>query len=105
MKKKDLPQDESKLSDFTREILYVKDENGKYQKELSSGWDVKSDALKFAWDEVERRVEDAKKEILAGRKSPVFYFMELNLMDIQTLSSYTGFWGFSVKRHLKPFFF
>ena len=102
MKKEDLPQDKSKLSDFTREILYVKNKEGKYNKELSSGWDVKSEALKCAWDEVERRVANAKIEIKAGRKSPVYYFMELHLMDVQILSSYTGFWSFSINRHLIP---
>ena len=102
MKKKDLPQDKSGLEDFTREVYYVKNEEGKYETALSSGWQVKNDALDGAWDEIARRCEDAKKAFLAGEKSPILFFMELNLMDMPTLSGYTGFWSFSIKRHLKP---
>ena len=102
MKKEDLPQDKSGLEDFTREVCYVKNEGGKYEKALSSGWQVKNDALDEAWDEVKRRSEEARKAFLAGEKSPILYYMELNMMDMPTLVGYTGFWSFSIRRHLKP---
>jgi hypothetical protein len=102
MKKEDLPQDRSGLEVFTREVCYVKNEDGKYEKALSSGWQVKNDALDGAWDEITRRCEEAKNAFLAGKKSPILYYMELNLMDMPTLSGYTKFWSFSIKRHLKP---
>ncbi|MBA3705960.1 MAG: hypothetical protein H0W84_08700, partial [Bacteroidetes bacterium] len=35
-------------------------------------------------------------------KSPIYYFMELRLMDLQVLAAYTGFWKFTIKRHMKP---
>lgn len=105
MKKEDLPQDKSSLENVTREVCYVKNEDGKYEKALSSGWEVKSDALDGAWDEVRRRTEEACEAIKAGTKSPILYFMELNLMDMPTLAGYTGFWSFSIKRHLKPAIF
>ena len=53
MKKSDLPQDKSDLLNFTREVCYVKNDNGKYEAELSSGWDVKTDALNSAWLDIE----------------------------------------------------
>jgi hypothetical protein len=28
--------------------------------------------------------------------------MEKKLMDLQLLSDYTGFWKFTIKRHMKP---
>ncbi len=34
--------------------------------------------------------------------SPILYYMELRLMDISILSAYTGFWKWTIKRHLKP---
>ncbi|BDS13981.1 hypothetical protein [Aureispira anguillae] len=102
MKKEDLPQDKSGLEDFTREVYYVKNQNGEYEQALSSGWKIKSDALDGAWEEINRRVEVALEAVRAGKASPILYYMERNLMDLPTLAGYTGFWSFSIKRHLKP---
>jgi len=102
MKKEDIPQDKSALENFTREVCYVKNNNGTYITGLSIGWDIKNDALDNAWDEVNRRIEDARNTVKEGRKSPIFFFMELNLMSISILSGYTGFRKLSVKRHIKP---
>ena len=99
MKKENLPQDKSSLEKMTRELCYVKNEDGKYTTGLSTGWDVKSDALDNAWDDIHERVKEAALAVKNGEKSPVFYFMELRLMDLQLLSGYTGFWKFNIKRH------
>ncbi|SEI72925.1 hypothetical protein SAMN04487995_1909 [Dyadobacter koreensis] len=102
MKKEDLPQEPGALSRLTRELCYVKNEDGKYETALSKGWDIKKEALDSAWVEVNDRVEEARKAVANGEKSPVYYFMELNLMDLAVLSGYTGFFVFFIKRHLKP---
>ncbi len=102
MKKEDIPQDPSALTNVSREVVYVKDKDGKYVTDLSTGWEVKADALDNAWDEIKERVEEARKAVQNGEISPVKYFMELKLMDIALLSSYTGFWKFNIKRHFKP---
>lgn len=102
MKKEDLPQEPGALSRLTRELCYVKNEDGKYETALSKGWDVKKEALDSAWDNVNDRVEEARKAVINGEKSPVYYFMELRLMDLQVLAGYTGFFTFFIKRHLKP---
>jgi hypothetical protein len=102
MKKDNLPQDHSALENFTREVCYVKDTGSKYEQSLSTGWEVKAEALNEAWKEINRRIEDARKAVENGEKSPVLFFMELNLMDFPTLSGYTGFWKFTIKRHMKP---
>ena len=102
MKKKDIPHDTSSLSFMTREIQYVQDENGEYTTGLSEGWEVKKDALDSAWDDIHDRVAEAESVVKSGLKSPIYYFMELKLMDLPILSSYTGYWIFFVKRHMKP---
>jgi hypothetical protein len=102
MKKEDLPQDKSALGSMTREVCYVKNSDGKYTTGLSTGWDVKKDALDNAWDDIKERVEAARLAVKNGEKSPVHYFMELRIMDFQVLSGYTGYWKFNIKRHLKP---
>ncbi|GGM85829.1 hypothetical protein GCM10010967_17520 [Dyadobacter beijingensis] len=102
MKKEDLPQDPGALAKFTREVCYVKNDDGKYETALSKGWDIKKQALDSAWEEVNERVEDARKAVANGEKSPVYYFMELRLMDLSVLAGYTGFFPFFIKRHFKP---
>lgn len=102
MKKEDVPQDPSALLGVTRDVCYVKDKDGKYTTDLSIGWDVKKQALDNAWDDIKERVEAAALQVKNGEISPVFYFMEKKLMDLTLLSSYTGFWKWTIKRHFKP---
>ena len=102
MKKHELPQDKGSLENFTREVCYVKNKDGKYEKGLSTGWEAKQIALDNAWEEIDRIVEETKQEVLNGKVSPVKYYMELNVMDLPVLAGYTGFFSWQVKRHMKP---
>ena len=102
MKKENLPQDKSSLENFTREVCYVKNKDGKYETDLSTGWEAKAVALDNAWEEINRRTEEAKQNCLDGKASPVLYYMELRLMDLPVLAGYTGFFGWQIKRHFKP---
>src|SRR5690606_41903520 len=51
---------------------------------------------------IEERVEQTKKEIAAGKLSPLAYFMEVHRMDISILASYAGIHRWFVKRHFNP---
>ncbi len=102
MKKEDVPQDKSALEGITRDVCYVKNSDGTYTTDLSTGWEVKKDALDNAWEDIKERVEEARKSVVNGEKSPIYYYMELKLMDLTILSGYTGFWKFNIKRHFKP---
>lgn len=102
MKTTDIPQDPSPLDKFTKEVCYAVGEDGKYVVGLSRGWQVKADALGIAWEDAEARMNEALQKIQSGEASPILYYMELNLMDMPTLSAYTGFWQFTIKRHIKP---
>lgn len=102
MKKTDIPQDPSVLDKFTKEVCYAVDDSGKYTTELSRGWEVKASALGVAWEDIEQRATAARISVEKGEASPIAYFMELRLMDLPTLAAYTGFWKWTVKRHLKP---
>ncbi len=102
MKIKDLPQDPSVLDKFTKDVVYGEDEKGNYTTGLSRGWQVKAEALNIAWEDIEQRINDAKQKVVNGEASPVLFFMELRLMDFPTITAYTGFWQWQVKRHIKP---
>lgn len=101
MKKKDIPQDKSALENFTKEVYYVKNDEGGYETGLSEGWSVKKEALDNAWEDVEAQTEEARLAVEKGSKSPIYYFMKKNLMDVKILAAYTGFFSFKIKRHLK----
>jgi hypothetical protein len=102
MKKEEIPQDDGALNKLTKEVVYAVDNTGKYVTELSTGWEVKATALDVAWKDIEQRVEAARQKVINKEASPLLYFMELRLMDIGIVSAYTGFWKWTVKRHLKP---
>ncbi|PJA06194.1 MAG: hypothetical protein COX70_10065 [Flavobacteriales bacterium CG_4_10_14_0_2_um_filter_32_8] len=100
MEKKDIPQDTSPLKNMTREVYYVKNSDGKYETGLSAGWVVKNEALENAWEDINEQVRAAKQAVLTGEKSPIYYYFVLQLMDYNVLSGYTGFWKFSIKKHM-----
>jgi hypothetical protein len=102
MKKKDVPQDKGLMEGRFEDVCYAVDENGNYVPVLSAGWEPKNDAMRQAWEEISEKVEQARQEVLAGNYSPVFFFMEKNLMDIKTLAGYMGLPKRKVRRHLKP---
>ncbi|MES2374957.1 MAG: hypothetical protein V4553_00170 [Bacteroidota bacterium] len=102
MKKEDVPQDLGALGKVTKEVCYATDESGKYTTQLSDGWTVKATALDTAWQQVDERIAAAKQKVLNNEASPILFFMEKALMDIEILAGYTGFWQWQVKRHLKP---
>ena len=103
MKKKEVPQDKSNLESANfRELCYAVDENGEYTTENSTGWEPKKVALKNAIEEINERTQNAKTRVIAGKTSPIEYYMELHKMDVGILASYVGFWQWKVKRHFKP---
>lgn len=106
MKKENVPQDKGNLSNSnTKELVYAIDENGNYTTSLSSGWEPKTIALSNSIEEINERIESAKQLVLNNKMSPIYYYMELNKMDVAILSSYVGLWKWRVKRHFNPHVF
>ncbi len=61
--------------------------------------------LQQAWDLFNERIEEARLKVLAGKVSPVVYYMEKILADPMNLSMMAGIPIWTVKLHLKPYFF
>ena len=102
MKKEDIPQDDSALNKLTKEVVYAVDSSGNYTTELSTGWEIKATALDVAWQDIDARIRNAYQKVMNGEASPILYFIELRLMDMSIVAAYTGFWKWTIKRHLKP---
>ncbi len=102
MKKEDIPQDSGPLEYMTPELCYVKNSNGSYDTVKSTGWKVKNEALSDAWERVHDRVENARNAVEMGLKSPIYFHMEKNIMNISILSSYVKINRLRVWLHMRP---
>ena len=101
MKETELPQEKGALQDFT-ELCYVTDDEGNYTTLSSSGWEVKSIALEASLSRLQEQIDEAKADVLGGRKSPIVYYMLLNRMDWAVLADAMHCWQWVIKRHAKP---
>lgn len=102
MKKKEVPQDEGLMEGRFEDVCYALDENGNYVAVLSKGWKPKTDAMLQAWEVVHEKIEQVRQDVLAGKISPIAYYMEKNIMDVNLLADYAGLPRWKVKKHLKP---
>jgi len=80
---------------------YKQTDNGKYVLETNHCWSEEV-CVAMIVSEVRARVEKARKEVLAGLKSPLCYHMEVRQMDPKFLANAAGIAVFRVKRHMRP---
>lgn len=103
MKKENIPQDKSTLSQKNmRELCYAVDKDGKYATGLSTGWEPKTIALDLTMEDIVKRATIAKEEVYVGKYSPIYYFMIVTKMDLGVLAGYMGKSKWKIKRHFKP---
>ncbi len=103
MKINEVPQDDGGLANANmEELCYAVDKEGNYKTKLSRGWKVKTLALNNSLELIEERVQNFKKQFFIGEISPIPYYMELNRMDLNVLSSFMGKWKWLINRHFKP---
>jgi len=103
MKVNDVPQDD--VFDYSQGIKkgnYAVDEKGKYVMVPSKGWVVDEMINKMAYDEYKEKEEETRQAVLAGKKSPLAYYMELRQMTPKILGKTAGIAAFRIKRHLRP---
>lgn len=100
----EVPQDSLnyKDRDKLKKLVYAVGKDGKYTGVGSSGWDPENVATRQAWDAIEDELAETEKEVKAGTKSPIAWYMQKKLMDLPLLAQYVGKWQWQVKRHMKP---
>ena len=102
MKIDEVPQDEAyMIKGKIRDVCYALDKAGHYTSALSMGWAPKNDAIKLAWEQVYEKVEEVRRQVVAGRLSPIAFYMEMSLMNIAMLAGHTGISKWKVRKHLK----
>ena len=63
--------------------------------------DPKNEAIRLAWEQVYEQAERNTQQVLDGKLSPIAFYMELNIMDVNILASYMGISKWKVRKHLK----
>lgn len=98
------PQDKEdfKQKAELRKILYVTNDDGSYTTVNSEGWEVEDTATFLAWETVEEHLKSLKQKVIANELSPIPYFMQKSLFELDVLAKYMGKWKWQIKRHFKP---
>lgn len=103
MKKEEVPQDPDVVNaGLRKDVYYALDENGQFVQVFSSGWEAKNTVILQAWEGIHAEAEQALREVQAGLKSPLYYYMVRAQMDVNLLSRYTGFPKRKVRNHCTP---
>jgi hypothetical protein len=106
MQQDEVPQDKKNLNEGKlAKLYYATDSNGHYTKVNSIGWEPETVAMEQAWDVVHAEVEAARQKVLAGKASPVLYYLKKNIMNVPMVAGYVGTLSVIVRLHLFPFFF
>ena len=101
MKVNEVPQDITYYEGEKRACYALNDE-GKYVVVTSTGWDTEEIANGLAVSELAATLEETRKAVLAGQKSPLCYHMERRQMNPDILGKTAGIAVFRVKRHFRP---
>jgi hypothetical protein len=101
MKKEDVPQDEGPESEIRR-LMWAVDEKGRYVTVQSAGWDPSNTGFLKYWEFLGKLIHEARHAVERGEKSPLWYWMTLNILNERMLADYMGLWTWRVRRHMKP---
>jgi hypothetical protein len=101
MKASEVPQDIT-FYEGKKRACYALNDEGKYIIVPSSGWSAEEVVNELAVAELEASLEETRKDVLAGVKSPLAYHMERRQMTPDILAKTAGIACFRVKRHFRP---
>ena len=106
MQQDEVPQDKKNLNEGKlAKLYYATDPKGHYTKVNSIGWEPETVAMEQAWDVVHAEVEEARQKVIAGKASPVLYFLKKNIMNVPMVAGYMGTLSIIVRLHMIPYFF
>ncbi len=97
-----VPQDDNRTLGGYRKAVYARDADGRIRAVATTGWEVEELVTTQAADALRRQAEQARLDALAGRTSPLTYWMYERRMDLPLLAQSTGLWQWRVRRHLQP---
>ena len=105
MKISEVPQDEIKILHGEKKALYAVDDQGRYAKTTTRGWEVEEIVLNQVISDFGEKARETASRVRNNETSPIEYFMYKNWMDPLTLAQAMGLYLWQVKRHFKPYIF
>ncbi len=87
---------------YNREVFYHFDKEKGFTQKVDYQNPDNQVIIKQSWDAAEQRLDEVKQRVIAGKLSPVAYYMEKRLMEVPMLAAYMEMPKWRVKRHLKP---
>ncbi len=102
MKIDNVPQDDNKTYGGYKRIIYAVDDDSCYEKVESSGWEAEEFATLMAVDDFREQTLAAFERCRQGVSSPLEYHMYNNRLDLLSLSQASGFFQWTIRRHLRP---
>src|SRR4030043_1871199 len=105
MKVNEVPQDDITYYEGERRACYALNDEGKYVIVTSTGWSAEEVVNGLAVAEMAANLEETRKAVLKGLKSPLAYHMERRQMTPEILAKTAGIAVFRVKRHFRPVIF
>lgn len=101
MKVNEVPQDITYYEGEKRACYALNDE-GKYVVVQSAGWEAEDVVNALAVEDLAAMLEETRKAVVAGWKSPLCYHMERRQMNPDILGKTAGIAVWRVKRHFRP---
>jgi len=104
MKVEEVPQDDGPESKIRR-LMWAVDKDGRFTTVQSIGWDPSNTGFNKYWEFLGTLIREARQEVAEGTKSPLHYWMTVNILNECMLADYAGIWTWRVRRHMKPAIF
>ena len=101
MEVQEIPQDNASTYKGFKRVVYATDK-GRYTASITNGWQVEEFVTKQAVADLDERTEAARRAVLSGEYSPLYYYMYRFRYELPNLAQAAGFFAWQVKRHLKP---
>ena len=98
----EVPQEGNRTMAGHRRAMYARDKDGRIVIVASRGGEVDETVTLQALERIREMSEEARQRVLAGRTSPLEYWMYAQRLDLPQLSQVTGFWKWRIRRHFRP---
>ena len=98
----EVPQEGNRTMGGHRRAMYARGKDGRIVIVPSRGGEVDETVTLQALDRIKELTEEARARVLAGKSSPLEYWMYAQRLDLPQLSQVTGLWQWRIRRHFRP---